>query len=90
MNRYFIEWASLVAQLVMKPPAKQETQVWLLSQEDTVEEEMATHCSIRTCSIPWTGEPGGLYSMGSQRVGHDWATNIFTFYSTEYLKVQKA
>ena len=34
---------------------------------------MATHSSILAWRIPWTGEPGGLQSMGSQRVGHDWA-----------------
>ena len=39
---------------------------------------MATHSSILTWEIPWTEEPGGLQSMGSQRVGHDQATNIFT------------
>ena len=37
---------------------------------------MATHSSILVCRIPWTEEPGGLQSMGSQRVWHDWATNI--------------
>ena len=47
--------------------------MWLLSlgQEDTLEEKMATHCSILAWRIPWTGEPGGLQSMGLQRVGHD-------------------
>ena len=40
---------------------------------------MATHSSILAWRIPWTEEPGGLQSMGSQRVGRDWATNIFTF-----------
>ena len=43
-----------------------------------LEEEMATHSSI-AWRIPWTEEPGELQSMGSQRVGHDWATNTFTF-----------
>ena len=38
---------------------------------DKVEKEMATHSSILTCRIPWTEEPGGLQSIGSQRVGHD-------------------
>jgi len=36
---------------------------------------MATHSSILAWRIPWTGEPGGLQSLGSQRVRHDWATN---------------
>ena len=54
-------------------PAKQEMQVQSLGLEDTLEKEMATHWRIL-----WTEEPGGLQSMGSQRVGHDQATNIFT------------
>ena len=41
---------------------------------------MATHSSILTWRIPWTEEPGGLQSTGSQRVGHYWATNTFTFF----------
>ena len=51
----------------------QETWVWSLGQEDPLEKEMATHSSILTWKIPWTEEPGGLQSMESQRVGHDWA-----------------
>ena len=47
------------------------TQTGSLGQEDPLEEEMATHSSILACRIPWTEEPGGLQSMGSQRVGHD-------------------
>ena len=42
-------------------------------KEDPLEEEMATHSSILAWEIPWTEEPGGLQSTGSQRVGHDWA-----------------
>ena len=42
-----------------------------LGQEDPLEEEMATHYRVLAWEIPWTGEPGGLQSMGSQRVGHD-------------------
>ena len=52
----------------------QETQIWSLRQEAPLEEEMVTHSSILAWRIPWTEEPGGLYSMGSQRVRHDWAT----------------
>ena len=48
-----------------------ETQVRYLGQEDPLEKEMATHSSILAWRIPWTEEPGGLQSMGSQRVGHD-------------------
>ena len=52
----------------------QETQVRYLGQEDPLEEEMATHSSILAWKIPWPEEPGGLQSMGSQRVGHDSVT----------------
>ena len=44
------------------------------SWEDPLEEEMPTQSSILAWRIPWTEEPGGLQSMGSQRVGHDWVT----------------
>ena len=43
--------------------------------EDPLEKEMATHCSSLACEVPWTEEPGGLQSTGSQRVGHDRASN---------------
>ena len=55
-------------------PAMQEskvTQVAALSWEDPLEEGMATHSSIPAWRVPWTEEPGGLQSTGSQRVGHD-------------------
>ena len=52
----------------------QETRDPSLSQEDPLEKEMATHSSIHAWKTPSTEEPGGLQSMGSQRVGHDWAT----------------
>ena len=55
----------------------QEAWVWYLCREDPLEKRMTTHSSFLTGRIPWTEEPGGLQSMGSQRVGHDWAT--FTF-----------
>ena len=63
--------ASLLAQMVKNPPAIQETQVRSLGPEDPLEEEMATHSSILAWKIPWTEEPGGLQSMGLQRVRHD-------------------
>ena len=66
--------ASLRTQLVKNLPAMQETQetwVWFLGQEDSLEEGMATHSSILGWRIPWTGEPGGLQSTRSQRVRHD-------------------
>ena len=61
--------------MVKSLPVIQETQVPSLGQEDPLEKEMATHSSILAWEIPWTEEPDGLQSMGSQRVGHDWATN---------------
>ena len=67
-------WASLVVQVVKNPPAMWETWVRSLGREDPLEKEMATHSSILAWKIPWTEEPGGLQSMGSQRVGHDLAT----------------
>ena len=74
-----MSWASLLAQMVNNLPIILETQVWSLGQEDPLEKGMATHSSIPAWKIPWTEEPGGLQSMGSQRVGHDWKTNTFTF-----------
>ena len=52
----------------------QETWVWSLGWEDPMEKEMTTHSSILVWRIPWTEEPGGQQSMGSQRVRHDWVT----------------
>ena len=54
--------------MVKNLPAMQETQVQSLDWEDLLEKEMATHSSILACKIPWIEEPGGLQSMGSQRV----------------------
>ena len=51
-----------------------EVQVRSLGQEDLLEEEMATHSSIFAWKMPWTEQPGKLQTMGSQRVGHDLAT----------------
>ena len=48
-------------------PAKQETQVWSLGQEDPLEKEMATHSSILAWRTPWIKEPGGLQTMESQK-----------------------
>ena len=52
----------------------QETGFWSLVQEDHLEEEMATHSSILAWKFPWAEQSGGLQSMGSQRLWHDWAT----------------
>ena len=65
----------LVVQMVKNLPAMQETWVPSLDQEDPLEKGMATQTNILAWRIPWTEEPDGLQSMGSQRVGHDWATN---------------
>ena len=62
-------------QTVKNLPAVQETQVRSLGWEEPLEKEMATHSSILAWRILWTEDPGGLWPMGSQRVGHDWATN---------------
>ena len=59
------------AQMVKNPPAMQVTQVQPLGWEDALEKEMATHSSILAWIIPWTEEPCGLQTTGSQRVGHD-------------------
>ena len=56
----------------------EETRVQSLGREDPLEEGMATHASVLAWRIPWTEEPGGLQSIGSQRVKHDWVTNSFT------------
>ena len=48
----------------------QETQVQSLAWEDPLEKEMATHSTMLAWKTPWTEKPGGLQSMGSQRVGH--------------------
>ena len=63
--------ASLVAQRVKRLPAVQETWVRSLGQGDPLEKEMATHSSTLAWRISWREEPGGLQSMGLQRVGHD-------------------
>ena len=55
----------------------QETRVQSLSQEDPLEEEMATHSSILAWEVPWAEDPGGLQSMGSQRAGHDLTTGLY-------------
>ena len=73
---YSLLGASLVVQTVKNLPAMRETWVQSLGQEDPLpgdplEKGMATHSSIPAWIIPRTEEPGGLQSMGSQRVGHN-------------------
>ena len=60
-----------MAQTVKNLPAVQETQFGSLGWEGPLEEEMATHFKILAWEIPWTEEPGGLQSMGLQRIGRD-------------------
>ena len=62
---------SLVAKMVKNPPAIQETRVRFVDWEDPLETEMTTHSHIFAWRILLTEEPGGLQSMGLQRVGHD-------------------
>ena len=67
--------ASLVGQMVKNLPAMWETRVRSLGREDPLEKGMAPHSSTLAWRIPWMEEPGGLQSTGSQRVGHDRASN---------------
>ena len=67
----FFRDASLVAQMVKRLPAMQETRVQFLGREDLLEKEIATYSSILAWKIPWMEEPGRLQSMGQQRVRHD-------------------
>ena len=62
--------------MVKSLPAMWETRVQSLGQEDPLGKEMATYSSILAWEIPWMGQPGGLQSMGSQRVGHDLVTSL--------------
>ena len=57
--------------MVKNLPAVRETEVQSLGGEDPLEEGMVTHSRVLAWRIPWTEEPGGVQSMGSQRVGHD-------------------
>ena len=63
--------AFLVAHKVKSLPEMRETQVQSLGGEEPPEKEMETHSSVLAWRIPWTEDPGGLQSMGSQRVGHN-------------------
>ena len=76
---YIYIWISLVAQMVKHLPTVRETWVRSLGQEDPLEKEMATHSSTLAWKIPWTEERSRLQSMGSQRVGHDWATSLHIY-----------
>ena len=66
INVHLLFWASFIAQLVKNLPAMWETWVRSLGREGSLEKEMATHFNVLAWRIPWTEEPGGLQSMGSQ------------------------
>ena len=70
-------WAALMSQTIKNPPPVWETWAWSLGWEDPLKESMATHSSILAWRIPSTEEPGGLQSMGSQRVRRNWVTYTF-------------
>ena len=72
-----------MAQMVKYLPEMQEMRVQSLGQEDPLENGMATHSSILAWRIPWTEEPGGLWSKGSQRVRHDRVTDTTTTPTTK-------
>ena len=75
-EKYVYVYTSLVAQTVKHLSTMWETRVWALGWEDPLDKEMATHSSTIAWKIPWTEEPGRIQSMGSQKVGHDWATSL--------------
>ena len=68
-------WLSFPGSSVVKNTPMQETQGRSLGQEDPLEKGVATHSSIFAWILPWTVEPGGLQSLGSQRIRHDLATD---------------
>jgi len=94
---FILLWSSLMAQMIKNMPAMQETQVQSLGREDPLKKETATQSSILAWRIPWTEEPVGLQSMGSQRVrkqlsdfhflftGFCWWFGVFIFYNKLYV-----
>ena len=81
INNYNNSRGSPGGSVVKNSPAVQETRVQSLGREDPLEEGMATHSSIPAWRIPWTEEPGGLQSMGSQRAGHTEELTLRAFHS---------
>ena len=71
LRMYSFRGQGLVVQTVKNPSAMLQIWIQFLGWEDPLEKEMATHYWILAWKIPWTEEPGGLQSMGSQRVGHN-------------------
>ena len=82
-----VYWTSLVAQTVKRLFTMQETWFRSLGWEDPLEKEMAIHSSTIAWKIPWTEDPGRLQSMGSQRVGHNWATPHPSIHSFIYIYI---
>ena len=80
--------SSLVAQRLKRLPSMRETWVRSLGRDDPLEKEMAIHSSILAWRIPGTGEPGGLPSMGSHRVRHDWNDVAVAVAATFYRRRQ--
>ena len=78
-NSYYTH---LMVQMVKSLPAAWETWVQSLGQEDPLEKRMATHSSTLAWRVPWTGQSGGLESMGSQRARYNWVANTFTTLTT--------
>ena len=79
-----IYMASLVAKMIKNPPAMKETWVPFLGWEDPLEEGMATSLVFLPGESPWAEKPGRLQSIGSQRVGYDWDTQL----STEHTSIR--
>jgi len=65
---------SVVKEYACNAEDTQKTWVWSVGWKEPLEKEMAPHSSILAWKIPWAEGTGGLHSMGSQRVGHEWAT----------------
>ena len=76
-SNFYVSVTSLVAQTVKHLPTMRETWIRSLGQEDSLEKGKAPHSSTLAWKIPWMEEPGRLQSVGSQRVGHDWATSPY-------------
>ena len=73
-------WASLVAQLEKNLPPMRDNWIWSLGWKDTLEKGKAIHSSIIAWRIPWM-----VYSMGSQRVGHNWVTLTSLHFSSRFI-----
>ena len=84
-TRRELQWAVLVAQTVKRLPTMREIRFQSLGGEDPLEKAMATHSSILAWEIPWTEEPGGLQSLGCQRVRRELATEEQVNCSTKTL-----